>query len=47
MGVGYEIVGAGRHEQLIGTVVAGLPSFSGRMMEVAEPALETAANVRV
>ena len=28
MGVGHEVVGAGRHEQLIRTLVAGFPGFS-------------------
>lgn len=27
MGVGHEIIGAGRHQELIGTVVAGFPGF--------------------
>ena len=27
MGVGHEVVGAGRHEQLIGTLIAGFPGF--------------------
>ena len=47
VGVGHEVVGAGRHQELIGTVVTALPGFPGFVMEVAESALETATHVRV